>query len=308
MKILVTVPDVPYYLWQVLVQINNFRKMGYEENTHYLISTRDNNLSSILKSFIDSKDLKCHFHLFHDTRIKTHYTASLKPFLVKQFLKRFPEAQKETFFYTDPDVIFLKKINFSKYMNDDIWYFSDAASYLNSTYIKSKGEQLFIEMCDIVGIDPKLVEENDVNCGGAQWIIKNNTPEMWQEIEDVCVELYNHMVGTAAKYQPEGQEYPIQAWTAEMWATIWVAWKHGIKSKVPKELDFCMSSDTIERANEVSILHNAGVPLPNETNFCKCIYQVSPFNEEIKGKKESASWKYIMEIKETEKNFKELLF
>ena len=309
MKFLITVPDVPYYIWQMLVQINNFRRMGYEAETHYLISIQNRRPSPYLIGIAKNAGLKCKFYFIDDTREEREYHASTKPFLVKEFLKSNPDMERETFFYTDPDVIFKEKLNMDLFTKDNIWYVSDTRSYLDSKYIKSKGEQLFIDMCDIVGIDPKLVEDNDENCGGAQWIIKNNNIAMWDEIQKVSTQLYLHMVKTATKYHPKDQEYPIQAWTAEMWANIWVAWKHGYKSEIHPELDFCMAYDDKKRLDQVKILHDSGGGIdPNGKHFCKVSYQKSPFNQEIKVSKESSSYLYYQEIKNTEKNFPEMLF
>jgi hypothetical protein len=308
MKLLITVPDVPYFIWQMLVQINNLRRMGYEEDTYYLISINNRRPSKFLLNIITNENVKCKFHLVDDTRTDTRYPASTKPFLVKDFLNDNPDMKNESFFYTDPDVIFKEKIDMSKFEGDDIWYVSDTSSYLNSAYIKSKGEQLFFDMCNIAGIDPKLVEDNDVNCGGAQWIIKNNEIDMWDEILRVCTQLHVFMNATAKKYHPPDQEYPIQSWTAEMWATIWIPWKYGIQTRISSELDFCMAYDDKARLDQVKILHNSGGVDPTNEHFCKVDHQLSPFNKDLKVSENSASYFYYQEIKDTEKNFPDLLF
>ena len=251
-------------------------------------------------------DVKSKFHIYQDTREDKSYSASMKPWLMAQYFKEFPEEKDSIYVYLDPDVIFLKEFDFSKFLNDNIWYESNTCSYLDSAYIKSKGEELFYEMCDIVGVKPETVIEYDRNCGGAQYITKNNTYEYWNEVEKTSVPLYKHMVETKEKYHPEGVQYPIQAWTSEMWTTNWVLWKHGIKTKVVPELDFHWANHQMVDL-KYSIFHNAGVVDNDGINFAKTFYVNSPFNKEIKGTPESISYKYIEEIKETEINFPEIV-
>jgi hypothetical protein len=305
-KFIIPVPDVSYYLWQVLVQINNFRKMGYEIDAHYPVCCFYSNQSNILKKLLSSDNIKSKFHPYDDDRVDRTYTASMKPWLMSKYFQQFPEEKDNIYIYLDPDVIFFKHINWNDYADDDIWYESDTCSYLDSRYIKSKSDDLFIEMCNIVGISPQLVISNDLNCGGAQYITKNNTYEYWKEVELTSVPLYKHMVATAEKYKKDGQIYPIQAWTSEMWTTNWVLWKNGIKTKCIDELNFHWANHHI-RDLRYSIYHNAGVTDNNGSHFSKTAYQKSPFMQELKGSVDSISYKYIEEIKSTEINFPELV-
>ena len=305
-KFIVPLPDITYYLWQGIVQINNFKKFGYDVDTHYPVCISNNLISEQLKTIMMCPDVKSKFHIYQDTREDKSYSASMKPWLMAQYFKEFPEEKDSIYVYLDPDVIFLKEFDFSKFLNDNIWYESNTCSYLDSAYIKSKGEELFYEMCDIVGVKPETVIEYDRNCGGAQYITKNNTYEYWNEVEKTSVPLYKHMVETKEKYHPEGVQYPIQAWTSEMWTTNWVLWKHGIKTKVVPELDFHWANHQMVDL-KYSIFHNAGVVDNDGINFAKTFYVNSPFNKEIKGTPESISYKYIEEIKETEINFPEIV-
>lgn len=305
-KFIIPIPDVSYYLWQVLVQINNFRKMGYEIDAHYPVCCFYSNPSNIIINLMKSTNIKSKFHIYHDDRKDQVYTASMKPWLMSKYFEEFPEEKDNIYIYLDPDVIFFKHINWEEFIDDDIWYESDTCSYLDSRYIRSKSDELFIEMCDIVGISPQLVINNDLNCGGAQYITKNNTWQYWKEVETTSVPLYKHMVATSEKYKKEGQIYPIQAWTSEMWTTNWVLWKNGVKTKCIDELNFHWANHHI-RDLRYSIYHNAGVVDNNGAHFSKIAYQKSPFKQELKGSTESISYKYIEEIKDTENNFSELI-
>lgn len=305
MKFVITVPDHQYYLWQVLVQINNFRRLGIEQDTHYIFGVFNGSPSPILQSFIDNTNIKAHFHLFNDARKEKSYSVSLSPHLLERFCNVSNIMQTETVFLTDPDVIF-RDVDFLKqYENDNVWYLSDVKSYVGVDYIKSKSPELFERMCEIVHIHSSVVEANNENAGGAQYIIKNTDSNFWHKAYLDSEELYKLMLRTSKTYCPE---YPIQAWTASMWSFLWNGWYFGHEIKVVPEMDFTWASGSMEDWNKNNIFHNAGVIVNDGKYFAKTAYQVSPFNKELLGTKESASWNYIEEVKDTERNFPELLF
>lgn len=305
MKFLVASPDNPYYLWQILVQINNFKKLGIDQDTIFVLSTSTHN--DKIKIF-NNIDCKSKFYIYDDTRINSHYSVTLRHHILKKFFKEHGHeyAPNETFLLLDPDVIFINKMDFTPFLNDDIWYLSDTRSYIDSGYIKSKGEMLFNEMCEIVGLTPEIVSGNDQNAGGAQYMIKNITAEFWEKSESDCEKLYKHMTSTQHKYCPE---FPIQFWTADMWSLLWNAWYFGHETKIVKEFDFCWATDGINRWSECNIFHNAGATPDRKDLFVKTDYQSSPFNKDFSHVSENfASYNYIKEIKETENNFKNLIW
>ena len=303
MKILIATFDHNYYLWQCLVQINNFMKYGYDEDTVYIVST--SNPSPVLKSIMNCPKIKSKFYLYKDERNQHHYPSSLRPHILEKFYKEHPEFEKETVFYTDPDVVFTKKLDFSEMEKDNIWYLSDTRSYLDSKYIKSKSEQLFKEMCDIVKVSPEEVTANDDNAGGAQYLLKGINSEFWAKNCEDMENLYNHMKSTESVYHPE---HPIQSWTADMWSVFWNGLYFGHEVKISKDLDFCWATDNIKRWNETYIFHNAGVVGKSDTHFSKTLYQNSPFKQDIKTSEDNCTFKYLQEIKETEENFKDIIW
>lgn len=305
MKILVVLPDIDYFLWQMLVQINNFRKLGYEQDVIYLIGKQKNEISENLKRIILHGCTKCKFHLYNDERKYPQYSSSMRPHILTKFFKDYPELSKETIFYIDPDVIFTKKLKLDDYLTNNVWYLSDTRSYIDSNYIRSKSDSLFIEMCKIVGVDPELVKNNDKNAGGAQYLMKGVNSEFWKKVEIDCENLYKHMINTSSKYCPE---QPIQAWTADMWAVLWNAWYFKYETKIIKKLDFCWATDSIKKWKNTYIYHNAGAVVDNDTFFIKTKYQLSAFNQNIKCSNEYCSFNYVNEIKETEKSFSKILF
>jgi hypothetical protein len=197
--------------------------------------------------------------------------------LSKFFYEKKEFCESETFFYIDPDVIFTKKINFNDLLKDDIWHVSDTRSYIDGAYIKSKGVNLFNEMCDIVNISSEIIENNDENAGGAQYIIKNCNYEFWKKVENDSENLYQHMIKTKDIYSPLK---PIQAWTSDMWAVLWNALYFNHKVKIHKKLNFSWANEDIKNWKINALFHNAGVT--NENNiFNKIDYQISPFNKDL---------------------------
>ncbi|MFW6219447.1 MAG: hypothetical protein ACOC33_01135 [bacterium] len=305
MNILIVLPDCNYYLWQMLVQINNFRKLGIEEDAYFLIGVRNTQKSKTLMNILRHGKLKSKFFVYKDDRDDLSYSPSMTANILKKFFKNNSDLSNVPFLYIDPDVIFKEKINFSRLDKNDVWYLSDTKSYLNSKYIKSKGSELFYEMCRIVKIDPQIVISNDGNAGGAQCIIKNTTYDFWEKVENDSINLYKHMKKTENKYTPEA---PIQSWTAEMWSLLWNAWLFGHKTKIIKRLDFIWATDPIKKWDNANIYHNAGAVKDDGKLFIKTKYQKSPFNQNIKCSDKYCSYNYLLEIKETEKNFKEIIF
>jgi len=308
MKILVTLPDSNYYSWQLLVQLTNFKKLGYLNDVIVLVGKEtkriNKNTNKILKSELLKKD---QYFVFTDERVDKSYSASLKPYLVKKFLQETEGKYGENYLLVDPDLLFINPIFFNKYLNDDIWYCSDTRSYLNSIYIKSKSDMLFTEMCEIVGIDENLVINNDENCGGAQLLFKTSDYKIWEKIENDSVILYNHMIKTSSKYSPKS---PIQAWTAEMWSTIWNAWNFGFKTKIVSRFDFVWATDKYECIDKRSFYHNAGALSTNPELFVKSSYQKSPFGniDFSHVSKNFASYFYLDVVKQTELIYPNLIW
>jgi hypothetical protein len=306
MKILIALPDNNYYVWQIMVQINNFRKMGIENDVIYVVGKHRGCQynSNILKIAAD-RSIKCNFHFFEDQRKNLKYGVSFRHNILAQFFDKYPFLNKETFLFTDPDVIFTKKMDFTKYENDNIWYLSDTRSYINSDYIKSKGVELFKGMCNIVGVSPSVIEQNDENAGGAQYIMKNVDATFWRKCEKDSELLYEYMVSTSNIYCPK---FPIQSWTADMWAVLWNAIYFNHEVKIDKGLDFAWATDSINRWGECQIFHNAGVTENNGILFMKTAHQLSPFNKSIEYSDKFCSYNYVKEIKETEISLKNLIF
>lgn len=303
MKILVAFPDTSYYNWQILVQINNFIKFGYANKIIYVVGKQQKKeLSNQLKTILESTPVE--YYVYDDERRVAKYPSSLRPHILAKFFEEHPKLNEETFFYVDPDLLFAKQVNFKTLLNNDTWYVSDTKSYLDSKYIKSKSEELFIFMCCRAKVNYKKVIENDSNAGGAQYLMKNLNTKYWKEVEDASERLYDLMKNTEQKYSPQ---HPIQSWTADMWAVLWTAWNHEKEVKIASRLSFSWATDNIDNYEKHNLFHNAGVV--DHTNlFKKTSYQKSPFDADfLHVLKDSCSYKYVEEIEETKLNYPELI-
>lgn len=309
MEFLIPVPDHDYYLWQMLVQVAHFREMGYEQDAHYLVVYFNDQPSDRLRSLYESDELGCYIHAYPDTREDTSYSASMKPWLLAQFFDQFPEESSKVFNYLDPDCIFTHPMDFTPFeQHDGRWYGSDTGSYTGAQYIREKGEQLFVELCEIAHISPELVLEHDHNSIGAQYFIEDAGAEFWRNVERTSVLAYRHMVETAEKYTPEGHEFPIQAWCAEMYVQQFETVRAGFTPIASDLLQFHWADADASAWTDKAYFHNAGQTQETGRHFCKITWQTSPFRKEITVSPESASSRYVDLIRRTERMFPDLVW
>ena len=303
MKTLIVFPDLPYFNWQVLVQINNFIRFGYADKMIYVVGKNvGKNISPQLKGVLDNMPVE--YYVYDDTREGAHYPSSLRPHLMDKFFTEHPEMSGETFLYTDPDVLFSKPLSFGTLEKNDTWYLSDTKSYIDSRYIRSKSDELFDTMCKIVKVDNEVVVSNDDSAGGAQYLMKNLNAEFWKKVYKDSEDLYGFMKRTEGYYNPE---HPIQSWTADMWAVLWNAWYFGHETKIASRMSFSWSTDVIANYENHNLFHNAGV-MQQKNMFSKVRHQKNPFDKEFSHvSKEYCSYKYVEEIEDTKKNYPELV-
>ncbi len=307
-KIIVPSVDKSYYNWQLLVQYQSFVEHGYEEDVIYLVTYWDKP-SPELQSIIDSPRIKAKIILYNDERTITNYSANLKPWSLYKYFKDYPAEVRNVFVLLDADVIFPKPFDFEPFKNIvHKFYGSDTESYTGVGYIKSKGESLFYELCEIAEMNPALLEQKRGWEVGAQFIFQGADHNFWYEVYEKSSHMYKYMVETADKYKPEGHEFSIQAWCSELYETQWVAMKYGFEPEVTPLMSFSWYNWPIHDWDVHPIWHNAGGAAENGKDFCKVTHQISPFKKEIYVSPESISYKYLELIRRTEENFPELIW
>lgn len=312
MTLLQAVCDQTYMIWQLYVQMLNFRDLDLEKDAVILVCiSKGNDPSHEFKEF--EKWTKAKVYYYYDERPSKNYISSIRPHVIKQYLKEHPT---DVFFYHDQDIIFLEKPNFVELAqgSKSCYVSAEAASYLNyHGYLSQFKSYQVHTMCHIVGIDPKIVMQNDHMVGGAQYVIKGTDYQFWNKVEHDCEALYRYMndaVKTGIQQYRKDEELPtyhIQVWAADMWAILWNLWLSGKHTIQHEAIDFCWPTQTVNQRKP--ILHNAGIADVNEYNkdsgtrfFRKDRYlNHYPFSEDHSYvSKEFLQYEYIKLIKRME--------
>jgi hypothetical protein len=200
------------------------------------------------------------FFEYADTRVMPTYIPSVIMNAVKQHYKAYPYLQMENVFLHDCDMIFTKPVDFTDLEQDDSCYVSDSKSFIWSDYILEKGQDLYEDMCDIVGLDYSIPIKHRLHSGGSQYIFKNTDYKFWQKVESDSVALFDYFQKSEPlRVQKNPSYYGIQQFTAGMWGMLWNCWYYDLDVKITPRLDFCWGTDPIEKWSKCDIFHNSGV-------------------------------------------------
>lgn len=262
-------PSSPYYLWQVETIIHNFAKHGINPNNLDIVCSIPPNGSAPEKwrKLADTYNT-VRFFFYEDDRKDTPYVSSVRPNILKKHFAAHPEMKDEAIYYFDCDCIFTRQPDFSKFIDDDVWYGSDCRFYLGAEYIKGKGHGIYEKMCEIVGIDSLIPVKMELDSIGAQYIMKNIDAEFWQKVETDSDNLYKffledlkiHPEVSEKDATPENPQYhPIQKFTADMWAVLWNGYLRARDVRVDPYFEFCWGTQEKTKWDECVIFHNAGV-------------------------------------------------
>ena len=311
MIIICTQPALDYYAWQVNIFLHSIGYLTVDyRDVHVLFSNTPENSEECKK--LKNKYPEVTFAYYNDTREYKTYIPSIKQNLMHSHFLANPWLEQQDIFHVDSDIVFTKPIDFTQLQKDSHWYTSDTVSYIGYEYILSKGRPVLDKMLSIADVSETLIKSNQKNSGGAQYYFKNVKTEYWLEVVDLSHKFYkeitklnNQLVKQhEGKIKIEGVNMnrpytPLQIWTAEMWAILWVAWKNGIQTRVAPELDFSWATDPISKWKEVSIFHNAGVVDANSGMFYKGDYiSKSPKDSNLKLDETKASYRYYNLLKE----------
>ena len=311
-------PASTYYAWQVEVMLNNFMSMGVNLNNIDIVCWKQN--GEVPEEWLKlASGYAARFFFYDDTRETKHYISSIRPNILKQHWKAHPYLKDDAIFYHDCDILFTKPI--SQWITDDMiiddeWYGSDTRWYIAHSYIIGKGEDVLNKMCEIMDVSPKLIEDNELNAIGAQYLMKGIDYEFWDRVESdserlfkEITELNNEKIQLDRHTMPEGEArqpyHALQIWCADMWAVLWGGWRRGAKTNCHPNFEFSWGTSTLEDYNKMNIMHNAGVTGPQYGLFYKAGYMNSyPYNQNIEVREGSASheyWKWIQRTAEKSK-------
>lgn len=275
LRFLCAQPAILYYAWQVEVMLNNFRDMGVNLNDIDVICSIENGV--IPTEWIKlASGYAARFFFYNDTRKTKHYISSVRPNILKQHFAARPEISSEAIFYHDCDIMFTKPIHewiTTDMINDQVWYGSDTRWYISHSYIKSKGEDVLTAMCQIVDIDPALVEANELNAIGAQYLMKNITSDYWAQVERDCEQLFRDITQlNGQKKSADPSYHELQIWCADMWSVLWNAWKREWRTECHRNFNFSWATSHIQEYKDCNIFHNAGITTNQNRQFYKADY------------------------------------
>ena len=296
-------PALSFYTWQVEVVINNFKKQGVNPNKIDILCAINDSVVPEEWRKLQNHYNTVRFFFYNDTRADKSYIPSIYFNLMSSHMKANPDLIGQRLFLHDSDIIFTRTPEVGWAMPGKVWYLSDTNSYINYDYIQQKGNHIYENMCEIVGIDKLIPKLMNSHSGGAQYITIGETSEFWDKIESDSVKLYSYFCKTEHLYNKKFEgDFPIQKWTAGMWAFLWNIWLKGHETKVDSRLNFGWSTDPISSVEKYWILHNAGVSATDKNMFFKGNYiQELPYNKELVVDENRASSYYWKEIQETSK-------
>jgi hypothetical protein len=306
-------PTIDYYTWQVETVIHNFIKNGINPNNMDIVCAirPGEGTPPSWRKLADHYNM-VRFFFYEDTREPTPYISSIRPHVLKKHFLEHPYLTKDAIFYHDCDIIFTRPPDWSKFLDDELWYCSDTRFYIGAEYIEGKGFGVYDEMCKIVGIDPALPRREELNSGGAQYIMKNIDAAFWEKAERDSNALYRFFLKHLEEHPEVKKEdattekpayHPIQKWTADMWAVLWNGWYFGHDIRVVPEMEFVWATQEKKLWDERTIFHNAGVLNTDaERLFYKGQYHKNlPYNITNFVDPKLASFYYVEEIIETGK-------
>jgi hypothetical protein len=303
MKYVCVQPASLYYAWQVEVMLYSFIKNKIQPQDIHIILAVQGNYKDDYFEQLQFRYPKVNFKFYQDDRPTSFYISSIRPYLLSKYFKENPELEKETIFYHDCDVILTKPLEIDHLLQDDIWYLSDTISYIGYEYVKSKGDDVLEKMLQIMDMKEEVIKENQLNSGGAQYLMKNVTSDFWYRVYTDCEQLFPQIYHlNQLKKQQDPSHHELQIWCADMWAVLWGIWRLGIETKIDSKLNFTWANSAIAEWEVNSLFHNAGVT-DNTKQFFKgdYIHQL-PYNSELTLSPHYASVHYYELIKEVGRN------
>lgn len=289
MKFVSAQQDNKYCIWQVYVQLANFRRLGIEQDAIVLFG-----YEGAPSPFIEQlrRQTSATVIAYPDMRENKVYTPSIYFHLVSRFVHDYKPT--ESLFLHDGDIVFRELPLFHKMLNDDTCYFSDTSNYLSPALYDPSDFEM---MANAIGSDVDRVIITQT-VGGAQHLFKRNDATWWKMVEYRSQKLNTLMTSDAFRNKRREKKMP-DPWMAGMWALQWSCWDWGYATDVHPELNFTWPTYTADTWNVTKILHNAGVmPGHADRMFHKGSYvERSPFGDDLSHvSRDFASFHYAKEV------------
>lgn len=274
MKYICAQPATQYFAWQIDVMLHSFVTTGVNLEDVHIVCAIHGEIDEYFTRLM-TKYPGVIFSFYEDTRHDNGYISSIRPHILRKHFTAYPDLSNEVIMYHDCDIVFTKRMYLPENVYvDDICYLSDTISYIGYEYIESKGKEVLDKMCQIVGIDEKIIKDNQENSGGAQYILKGIDKYFWYDVENDSTRLFKEVTELNTELVAKNDEdyNPLQIWCADMWAVLWNVWKRNKKTKVIPELDFSWSVSDTDLWHKHAIYHNAGVTEKENDLFFKGKY------------------------------------
>lgn len=276
LKIMCVQPDDFYFLWQVHLWIENLRNLGLSDKAVILVFTpADRKTTNPQWKALEESYPEAEFHYYKDEHgiypYMQMYIPILRPYTLWRHFRAFPELSTKAIFYCDCDVLLTDKLDIDALIDDDVNYLSDTVSYIGAKYFDSKindvlpdkleaykQRDVLGELASVIGISREICEENELNSGGAQYLLKNITASFWSKVMNDCIVIRTYLQRVNRDFF-ESESKGFQSWCADMWAVLWNLWYSNREVKVVPEMNFAWAPEPIEKLQTCGIFHNAGV-------------------------------------------------
>jgi len=280
-------PDDLLFCWTLRVQLHQFRQIGWSKYYQILLFTpsdridkpRDQHWVDLINDYPEAK-----FFFYPDKQnfLNTihafSYIPLLRPHILEQHWKKYPELKEATVLYTDSDVLYLSLLPLNEtILDNDTCYLSNTAAYNSASYFDSKAKDVLPEKLEsykkrdvlqeclsFFSLTRNTAVENENKTGGAQYILKNIDAQFWVDVSWGIIQILVHLRTVNDKYF-ESENKGFQSWCADMWSVLWTLWKRSQQTETPSFMDFAWATDPISKWNEVFIYHDAGAT--NETDL-----------------------------------------
>lgn len=298
MLFITTQPDSDYYIWQLQVQLNNFKKFGCEDKCVVVFGYNPTiGVNPKAEEFEKHTTAKVLFYPDNRDLSTRLYSPSIRPHLLKQLYRKNPEILlNKNFLYLDCDIVFTDYPDFSKLNEEKFVHVSDTESLFSFETIMTENKDLFEKMCKVVGITPYVVNKYLGTAGGMSYAFKYFhyfDYEFWDKVEKDSASLYKIMLVTNDEDSLE------QIMSANKWALLWNLWLIGYDTKKSEELDTIWAINPIADWNTHNLYNNAGVREEDrEFLFYKGDFEEkTPFEVDLSYvSKEYCCSKYVEEI------------
>lgn len=281
-------PDDTYFTWQVHLWLESLKEIGHSDKAIVLIYIPTNRAKNTKWEQIIALYPEAEFHFYQDEgdldKYLPIYIPILRPWTLWKHFKANPELSNKSIFYCDSDVLFTKNFNVDDYTQDDICYLSNTNSYINATYFESKEKDVLPnkleeyktrdilgEVMSLVGIEKQIAYDNNEHSGGAQYFLKDVDATFWNKVMNDSLLIRTYLQKVNRDFF-ENENKGFQSWCADMWGVLWNLWFRGQETKVIKEMNFSWATDPIERLEENTLFHNAGIVSPHNGTY-HCFYK-----------------------------------